>query len=352
MFNTVKTEQNQPVEVLEARKAFRVKQMGLQKLLALAALFILYVFFCIFGKNFASTGTLVSILDSTYYVAFMAFGITFVIITGGIDLSIGTNMMCSALIGGYLYSAKGLSIWLCLVIVVIIATAFGFINGVLIAKLKLPPFIATLGVMMMTQGIGSIVTNVQTQRYPSGFVADGFYKSIFYKTASSDLFPSGFPSGLIYMGIFFLIAMFLLNKTKLGRYTYAIGSNEEAVRLSGVNVAKWKILVYTLCGAFCGFSAIVYAATYTTIIPGTGGGLEMKAIAAVIIGGTSMSGGLGTMSGTMIGALLMSVLSNGLMAMGLQGHYQTFFTGLVVVLAVLLDIYRNKKANAIKTLHS
>ena len=317
------------------------KKLNIQKLLAPAALVILYIFFCFFGKNFFSAGTLVSILDSTYYVGMMAFGITFVIITGGIDLSIGTNMMMSALIAGYLYT-KGVNIWLCLVVIVIIATFVGFINGTLVSRLKLPPFIATLGMMMMTQGFGSIMTKVQTQRFPSGFDADGGYKAVFYKT------PGGFPSGIVYMLVFFLIAMLLLNKTRFGRYTYAIGSNEESVRLSGVNVIKWKTLVYTVCGFFCGLSAIVYAATYTTIIPGTGNGLEMNAIAAVIIGGTSMSGGIGTMSGTLIGALLMSVLKTGLMSMGLQGHFQTFFTGLVVILAVLLDIYRNKKASAAK----
>lgn len=317
------------------------KKLNIQKLLAPAALVILYIFFCFFGKNFFSAGTLVSILDSTYYVGMMAFGITLVIITGGIDLSIGTNMMMSALIAGYLYT-KGVNIWLCLVVIVIIATFVGFINGTLVSRLKLPPFIATLGMMMMTQGFGSIITKVQTQRFPSGFDADGGYKAVFYKT------PGGFPSGIVYMLVFFLIAMLLLNKTRFGRYTYAIGSNEESVRLSGVNVIKWKTLVYTVCGFFCGLSAIVYAATYTTIIPGTGNGLEMNAIAAVIIGGTSMSGGIGTMSGTLIGALLMSVLKTGLMSMGLQGHFQTFFTGLVVILAVLLDIYRNKKASAAK----
>ena len=317
------------------------KKLNIQKLLAPAALVILYIFFCFFGKNFFSAGTLVSILDSTYYVGMMAFGITFVIITGGIDLSIGTNMMMSALIAGYLYT-QGVNIWLCLVVIVIIATFVGFINGTLVSRLKLPPFIATLGMMMMTQGFGSIITKVQTQRFPSGFDADGGYKAVFYKT------PGGFPSGIVYMLVFFLIAMLLLNKTRFGRYTYAIGSNEESVRLSGVNVIKWKTLVYTVCGFFCGLSAIVYAATYTTIIPGTGNGLEMNAIAAVIIGGTSMSGGIGTMSGTLIGALLMSVLKTGLMSMGLQGHFQTFFTGLVVILAVLLDIYRNKKASAAK----
>jgi len=317
------------------------KSIDIQKLLAPAALVILYIGFCILGTNFFSTATLVSILDSTYYVGLMAFGITFVIITGGIDLSIGTNMMMAALLGGYLYT-KGMSIWVCLAVAVCISTIVGFINGTLISRLKLPPFIATLGVMMMTQGFGSIITKVQTQRFPSSFDPDGAYKAVFYKTTG------GFPSGIVYMLLFFVVALFLLNKTRFGRYTYAIGSNEEAVRLSGVNTAFWKTLVYTVCGFFCGLSSIVYAATYTTIIPGTGNGLEMNAIAAVIIGGTSMSGGVGTMSGTLIGALLMSVLKTGLMSMGLQGHFQTFFTGLVVILAVLLDIYRNKKASTTK----
>lgn len=317
------------------------KKIDIQKLLAPAALVILYIFFCFAGKNFFSTGTLVSILDSTYYVGLMAFGITFIIITGGIDLSIGTNMMMSALLAGYM-NAKGVNIWICLLAAVVIATAVGFLNGTLISRLKLPPFIATLGVMMMTQGFGSMMTKVQTQRFPGAGAVGSEYKQIFYKTSS------GFPSGIVYMLIFFLVALFLLNKTRFGRYAYAIGSNEESVRLSGVNVIKWKTLVYTVCGFFCGLASIVYAATYTTIIPGTGNGLEMNAIAAVIIGGTSMAGGVGTMSGTLIGALLMSVLKTGLMSMGFQGHVQTFLTGLVVILAVLLDIYRNKRATAVK----
>ncbi len=316
-------------------------KLNIQQILAPAALVILYIFFALFGNNFFSASTLVSILDSTYYVGLMAFGITFVIITGGIDLSIGTNMMMSALLAGYFYT-KGLNIWICIALIVVIATLVGVLNGILISRLKLPPFIATLGVMMMTQGFGSIITKVQTQRFPSGFDADGAYKAFFYKTSA------GFPSGIIYMLIFFAVASILLSKTRFGRYTYALGSNEEAVRLSGVDTKRWKTLVYAVCGLFCGLSGIVYAATYTTIIPGTGNGLEMNAIAAVIIGGTSMSGGIGTMSGTLIGTLLMSVLKTGLMSMGLQGHFQTFFTGLVVILAVLLDIYRNKRTNAVK----
>ncbi len=185
------------------------KKIDIQKLLAPAALVILYIFFCFAGKNFFSASTLVSILDSTYYVGLMAFGITFVIITSGIDLSIGTNMMMSALLAGYM-NAKGANIWICLIAAVAIATFVGFLNGTLISRLKLPPFIATLGVMMMTQGFGSIITKVQTQRFPGAGAPGSEYKYIFYKTAS------GFPSGIVYMLVFFVVALFLLNKTRFG----------------------------------------------------------------------------------------------------------------------------------------
>ena len=139
-----------------------------------------------------------------------------------------------------------------------------------------------------------------------------------------------------------------LHKTKFGRYTYAIGSNEEAARLSGINTANWKVAVFTLSGFFIGMSALMYAAAYTTITPGTGNGREMDGITAVVIGGTSMSGGSGTMVGTLIGVFIMSVLKAGLSACGLQAPWQTFFTGLVVIGAVLLDIQRTNAANKVK----
>ena len=157
-----------------------------------------------------------------------------------------------------------------------------------------------------------------------------------------------FPTGIFWLVGFFLLAMFLLNKTKFGKYTFAIGSNEEAARLSGVKTAKWLTLVYVVNGLFCGFAALMYGATYTTVLPGTGNGLELQGIAAVVIGGTSLSGGVGSMSGTMIGVFIMAVLKTGLTAIGLQPQWQTFFVGVVVILAVLMDIYRQKSANKVK----
>lgn len=317
------------------------RKLDIQKLLAPAVLVVLYAFFAIFGKNFFSTYTLKTILESAYYTGLMSFGITFVIITGGIDLSIGTNLMCSAIIGGVAFSMWGWPLWLALCLVPLTGLVFGVLNGVLVAKAKLPPFIATLGMMLVTQGFGSIISKVQTQRYPTIGTANEWFKTVFYRSGN-------FPTGAIYLLVAFLVAAFVLSKTKFGRYVYAIGSNEEATRLSGVKVEKYKIMAYATCGLFSGLGAILFASTYTTATPGTGNGFETYAIAAVIIGGTSMSGGSGNMVGTLIGIFIMAVLKAGLSSMGLQAHWQTFFTGIVVIGAVLMDNLRVKAAQKAK----
>lgn len=314
------------------------KKIDLQKLFAPLALVILYVFFSFTGRNFFGLDGLRQILQSCYYIGFMAFGVTFVIITGGIDLSLGTNMMCSALLGCWAYTSWGWPLWISLLFVLVVGAFFGFCNGVMIAKLKLPPFIATLGTQMITMGFGSIVTNVRTMYYPTVGSPDEWFRNVFYLTKSN------FPTGVFWLVGAFLVAWFLLNKTRFGRYAYAIGSNEEATRLSGVKVDRWKIAVYVTCGIFTAMAGLFYGAAYTTIIPGKGNGEEMNGIAAVVIGGTSMAGGSGTMFGTLIGVLIMATLKKGLASVGLQAHWQTFFTGFVVIGAVLLDIVRNNAA--------
>ncbi|NLO12540.1 MAG: ABC transporter permease [Clostridiales bacterium] len=322
-------------------QAQSAKKLDYQKFLAPAVLVIMYVFFAIFGNNFFSGYTAKTILESAYYTGLMSFGITFVIITGGIDLSIGTNMMCSAIIGGVAFSMWGWPLWLALCLVPLTGVIFGFINGILVSKAKLPPFIATLGMMLVTQGFGAIISRVQTQRYPTIGTANEWFKTVFYRTGN-------FPTGTLYLLAAFIVAAFVLNKTRFGRYVYAIGSNEEATRLSGVKVDKFKIMAYMVCGLFAGIGGILYAATYTTAIPGTGNGLETYAIAAVIIGGTSMAGGSGTMVGTLIGIFIMAVLKTGLASLGLQAHWQTFFTGIVVIGAVLMDNVRVRAAQKVK----
>jgi ribose transport system permease protein len=319
-----------------------LKKIQLQKLLALAALIILYIFFAIQGTNFVSVPTTLNILGASYFVGFLAIGVTFVIITGGIDLSIGTVMMCSALIGGLLYRDYSWPLWLCLICVVLVGTTFGTINGLLVTRLKLPPFIATLGTMMVSMGFGAIITNTSSKYYPSILEPDGWFSRVFVRSENN------FPNGAIFLFSFFIIMSIVLNKTKIGRYIFAIGSNEEAVRLSGIKSHNWKCIAYVIAGFSAGLAAIFYSATYMVIIPSTGNGLELQAIAAVVIGGTSLAGGVGSLSGTLIGVFIMSVLRNGLISMGLPAPYQTFFTGVVVIAAVLLDVYRTKKANEVK----
>lgn len=329
----------------------KTKKLNLQSLLAPLALVILYVFFSIFGNNFFTGDMVKNILESSYYIGFMAFGVTFIIITGGIDLSLGTVMMCSALLGAYVFKQHGWPLPLALLLTVGIGVFFGLLNGVLVAKLKLPPFIATLGTMMISQGFGSILTSVQSQTWPTATEAvGGWFKKVFIRNnfEIGGATINGFPVGALWLIVFFVVASLILHKTKFGRYTFAIGSNEEATRLSGINVDNWKVGVYTLSGFFVGMAGIFYAAAYTTITPGTGNGQEMNGITGVVIGGTSMAGGSGTMVGTLIGVFIMSVLKNGLSACGLQAPWQTFFTGVVVIGAVLLDIQRTRAANRVR----
>jgi ribose transport system permease protein len=311
------------------------------KLLAPVALVAIYVFFVFAGNNFFTMRAFITILEASYFIAFLAMGVTFAIITGGIDLSIGAVMMCAALVGGVAYNSWGFSIWASLFICLLTGSTFGLINGILIAKFKLVPFVATLGIQMVASGFGAIVSQVVTQRFPTVGTEDGVFKYVFYSWYN-------IPTGLLWLIFFFFIAYILLNKSRLGRYTYAMGSNEEAARLSGVNVDKWKILVYVLGGFFAGMAGIMFAAAYTSIVPATGAGMEILGIAAVVIGGTSLAGGSGTLTGTIIGVYIMAVLRQGLMSMGLQGHFQLFFTGIVVIAAVMLDIYRNKRASQVR----
>lgn len=314
-----------------------IKGPGLQKVIAVSALIVLYVFFSVFGNHFFTVDTFVSILDSSYYIGFLAIGMTFVIITGGIDLSSGTVMVGSALIGGVAYNVWGFGIILSLLVALFSAIVFGLLNGILIGKLGLPPFIATLGMQFISLGYCSVIAKVQTQTYPSLMSDDGWFKRVIYKN-------DGFPMGVVWLVLFFALAWILLNKTVLGRYTYAIGSNEEAVELSGIKTGNWKILVYAVNGFFCGLAAMIYASTYSSITPQTGNGQEMYAIAACVIGGTSLAGGVGSLWGTILGVFVISVLKTGLLSMSLPVQWQQVLIGVVVLLAVLMDVLRMRKA--------
>ncbi len=320
------------------------KNMGTQKLIAILALILIYVFFAVFSTSFRTSNTLISIFDSSYYIGFLAIGVTFVIITGGIDLSIGTVMVCSALMGGVLYE-KGLPLPLALIAIILIGALFGLANGLMVSILKLPAFIATLGTMMVTRGLGSIITGTKSITFPLRTSGDGWYKSLF-RTGPVGGMDTGFPTGFVFLIAAAVIMAVILTKTKTGRYILALGSNKEATRLSGVNIVKWETIAYIISGTFAGIAAVSYVAIYSTVQPGTGNGFELDAIAGVVIGGTSLAGGIGSVAGTIIGVFIMSILKVGLPFIGLQPHYQLFITGFVLIVAVYADVRnRIKKKN-------
>lgn len=328
-----------------------VKIVGTQKLIALLSLILLYVIFGLINPSFRSYSTLVSIFDASYYIGLMAIGVTFAIISGGIDLSIGTVLTCSALISGMLVTKHNMPVALALLICILIGTLFGLANGLMVSYMGLPPFIATLGTMMISKGLGSIITKAQSITWPQTGTAQGWFRNIFkIKTEPCQLFGMDIPALMIPTGFLLLIvlaviAAVLLNKTRPGRYILALGSNAEAARLSGINVAKWKTLAYIISGTMAGIAGLAYVAAYSTALPGGGGGFELDAIAGVVIGGTSMSGGFGTIAGTLIGVFIMSILKTGLPFIGLQTHFQQVVTGVILVIAVYIDVANRKKKN-------
>ena len=328
----------------ESSRMDRFRERGLKWILAPAALVILYIFFGIFGRNYFSYPTLVNIISAAYYIGFISMGVTFVIISGGIDLSVGTVMLASTIIGGTALK-HGFPMVPSLILIVLVGVTFGAFNGFMVSRLKMPPFIVTLGTMMISMGIGSIVSNVSSATFPIRGQAGGWFKNIFLY-----INPEGgaVPTGAFLLALVAVICHLMLSNTKLGRYTYAIGSNIEAARLSGVDVKKWQMMVYIIAGGTAGIGGISYAAIYTTVLPAQGQGFELYAIAAAVIGGTSLAGGIGTIWGTIIGVFIMSVLATGLPSLNLEAHWQTFFTGVIVVGAVLLDMYRIRKAAEVR----
>ena len=316
-----------------------VKAIGVQKVVVVIVLILLFLFFCIMSPAFRTYATILSIFDYSYYITFMAIGVTFCLITGGVDLSIGTGMICYGLLGGYLIAHKGAPVIVGILVTLAIALIFGTINGFLVAVLNLPPFIATLGTMMVVRGLGSIFTGGLSISWPPAGTDQGWFRNFFKVDVGSTKIPMGF----VWVICLVILMSVVLNKTKTGRYIIAIGSNKEATRLSGVQVVKHQMRAYIISGLFTGLAAIAYAGTFQAVAPGTGAGLELDAIGGAIIGGTSMTGGAGSIVGTLLGVFIMSMLKTGLPFIGLQANWQQIITGLVLIGAVMIDVIKNKK---------
>ena len=314
-----------------------------QKFIVLLVVIVLFAFFSIISENFRQYSTLMSILDYSYYIILMSIGVTFPLITGGVDLSIGTGLICYSLAGGYLITQKGMPVAVGLLVTILIGILIGLLNGVLVAVMDLPPFLTTLCTCMITRGLGSIFSKGFGISWPAAGADGGWFRSIFKITTASG---TKIPIGFLWMLIIVAIMAFVLNHTKMGRYTIAIGSNKEATRLSGVNVKFYHVMAYVISGFFAALAAIAYSAVFATVQPGTGAGFELEAIGGAIIGGVSASGGIGSVEGSLVGVFVICLLKTGLPYIGLQANWQQIITGAVLIIAVLIDIMKEKKAAA------
>jgi ribose transport system permease protein len=309
----------------------------LQQLLAFASLIVICAFFSVASPYFFTYDNFTAILFSTVVIGTLAIGTTFVIITGGIDLSIGTGMALCAVMSGVFLVNMDLPLVVGVLAAILFGGLIGLVNGINVAVLKIPPFIATLAMMLVAGGLALVLSNSA----PIYFSDVAGYVEI----STGNLIPGvEFPSAVLVLIGAAVVAGVLLTKTVLGRYTYSIGSNEEATALSGINVRKWKIGVYAFAGLFIGLAGVMISARLGSAQPATGMGYELQAIAAVVIGGTSLSGGKGSVVGTVIGALIISVLNNGLQIMSIPQEWQNVILGLVILVAVYADMMRKRAA--------
>ena len=311
-----------------------------QKMLAFASLIGLMIFFSFASPAFMQTDNIVGILQATAVNGVLAIACTFIIITAGIDLSVGTMMTFCSVMTGVVLTNMGMPLWTGVVTSIFFGALCGFTSGFMIAKMKIPPFIATLGMMLLTKGLSLVISGTK----PIYFNDTEGFTAIAQDSLIGEILPSlPIPNAVLILFIVAIAATFILNKTILGTYTFALGSNEEAVRLSGVNTDRWKIIVYSFAGGICGIAGLLMASRLNSAQPALGQGYELDAIAAVVIGGTSLSGGSGTILGTIIGAFIMSVLTNGLRIMSVAQEWQIIVTGIIIILAVFADNMRKKK---------
>ncbi|MEU8351478.1 ABC transporter permease [Streptomyces sp. NPDC048845] len=308
-----------------------------QQFLAVAGLVAVFVFFSFASPHFLNYSNITSMLFSTVVIGTLALGATFVIVTGGIDLSVGTGMTLCAVMSGVMIVEWGLPVPVGVLGTLLFGGLVGLVNGLNVTFLGLPPFIATLAMMLVAQGLALVISGSA----PIYFSEDSGYTGI---STGSVITGADFPNAVLIFAVAAVIGGVVLNKTLLGRYTYSIGSNEEATALSGIDVRKWKIIVYVVSGLFIGLAGVLISARLGSAQPATGMGYELQAIAAVVIGGTSLSGGKGSLTGTVIGALIISVLNNGLQITSVPQEWQNVILGCVIVAAVYADKARKRRA--------
>ena len=302
-------------------------------IIALLAMFIFLTVFPTTRSTFLTPKNMFNILRQNASNLVLATGMTMVIILGGIDLSVGSVIALSGVVAAGCVVNFGLPEAVGFIAAIAVGAAVGLFNGFIICKTDIPPFIVTLASMNITKGIALVLTGgapIRCMTDAFKFPGAGYVGPV--------------PTPVILMFIIFILAALMINKTQLGRHIYAVGGNVQAAKFSGINVQKVKFIVYAYTGVMAGIAGVVIASRLYSGQPTAGDGAEMDAIASVVVGGTSMSGGSGRIGGTLIGVLIIGVLNNGLNLMGVDSNFQYIVKGLVILLAVYVDFLRNKKA--------
>lgn len=309
---------------------------------AFLALFVLIIIFALMSDSFLTTSNLITMTKHVAYNALLAIGMLFVIITAGIDLSVGSTVGLSGVVAGALLQGWEITVfdvtlypavWVVIAISLAVGALVGFINGILVTRFNVAPFIATLGMLYVARGAALLLSNGSTFPKLRGEPELGNTGFSFLGVSR----PLGIPTAIWIMIIVAIIAIVLANRTRFGRWMYAIGGNPRAAQLSGTPVRKVTVWVYVISGLCAGMAGLIITSELTAAAPQTGDTFELNAIAAVVIGGASLMGGRGTVKGALIGAFVIGFLSDGLVLIGVSSFWQTVIKGLVIILAVALD---------------
>jgi ribose transport system permease protein len=298
----------------------------------LAGLLVLCIFLSFSTSSFLTETNILNVLRQISIVAIIAFGMTAVILIGGIDLSVGSVLAAAGVAAVYLFVVTGLPMPIALLAGVAAGALFGFVNGFLSAVAAIPPFIVTLGMMSTARGFAYVIT---------GGKPTGVDDPVFFMIGNG--YVGGAPVPVLIMAVIFVAMVVLLRNTKFGRDVYAMGGNKEAAKFAGIRVKAVEIKVYVLCGALSGVAGIISASRMSSAQPIAGQGIELDAIAAVVLGGTSFKGGIGTVEATLIGALIIGVLNNGLNLLHVPFFWQLVIKGAVIVFAVYLDTLKKSR---------
>jgi len=291
----------------------------------LLALLVIVVILTILRPHFLDSANLINVVRQISINGILALGVTFVLLTAGVDLSLGAVVALAGVVTAHFAHPGDFPLIVPLMMGILAGSACGAVNGTVVTLGRVAPFIATLGMMTAARGLALVLSDGRPVSNMSPEM----------KALAGDLW--GIPIPAIILAVTALVAWWVLNHTRIGRHVYAVGGNENAARAAGIRVARVKMFAYTVCGALTGLAGVVLAARITTGQPNAGIGYELDAIAAVVIGGTSLSGGVGTIGGTILGALLMGIISNGLDLLNVSPYYQQIVKGLIIVGAVWLD---------------